>query len=48
MVAFKRKKLEMLKNTDYKATAAKGQSGQLSDYEFEKVRNFSIFIYQPS
>lgn len=38
MVAFKRKKLEMLKNTDYKATAAKGQSGRLSDYEFEKVR----------
>lgn len=38
LISFKKKKIEMLKNIDYKRIAEKGKSGQLSDSEFETVR----------
>ena len=42
LVAFKKKKSQMLKELDYIAIANKGQSGELSDQEFTKVRNSYI------
>ena len=42
LVAFREKKSQMLKDLDYMAIANKGQSGELSDQEFTKVRNSYI------
>lgn len=39
LTAFKKKKSQMLKDMDYLAIAKKGQSGELSDIEFAKVKN---------
>lgn len=39
LISFKKKKIEMLKNMDYKKIAEKGKSGQLADLEFETVRS---------
>ena len=39
MESFKKKKSQMLRDMDYLAIANKGQSGELSDQEFAKVKN---------
>ena len=40
--AFKQKKCNMLRDMDYWSISRKGQSGELSEIEFEKVRNSFI------
>ncbi len=45
LISFKKKKTDMLKSIDYKSIADNGKSGQLSDSEFETVRDNYIDRY---